>query len=54
MGSELCSVDSDSLGVIRWTPEACGRHHTQIRGPVHGASTHENSTTMSLYGYGLV
>jgi hypothetical protein len=22
-------------------------------GPVHGATTHENSTTMRLYGYGL-
>jgi hypothetical protein len=22
-------------------------------GPVHGATTHESSTTMSLYGYGL-
>jgi hypothetical protein len=28
-------------------------YHTQIYGPVHGATTHENSTTMSLYGYGL-
>jgi hypothetical protein len=27
--------------------------HTQIYGSVHGANTHENSTTMSLYGYGL-
>jgi hypothetical protein len=26
-------------------------HQTQIYGPVHGATTHENSTTMSLYGY---
>jgi hypothetical protein len=34
--------------------KACGRHHTQIEGPVHGATTHENSITMSLYGYGLV
>jgi hypothetical protein len=28
-------------------------YHTQISRPVHGATTHENSTTMSLYGYGL-
>ena len=52
-GLELRSVDSNSSGLVRWTPEACGRHHTQIYGPVHGATTHENSTTMSLYGYGL-
>jgi hypothetical protein len=26
-------------------------YHTQIKGPVHGAITHENNTTMSLYGY---
>jgi hypothetical protein len=25
----------------------------QILGSVHGATTHENNTTMSLYGYGL-
>jgi hypothetical protein len=29
-------------------------HHAQIYGLVHGATTHENSTTMSLYGYDLV
>jgi hypothetical protein len=46
-GLELHSVDSD-------TSEAYGRHHTQIHGLVHGLTTHENSTTMSLYGYGLV
>jgi hypothetical protein len=28
-------------------------YHTQIQGPVHGVTTHENSTTMSLYVYGL-
>jgi hypothetical protein len=28
-------------------------YHTQIKGPVHGAATHENRTTMSLYGYDL-
>jgi hypothetical protein len=28
-------------------------YHTQIEGPVHGATTHENSATMSLYGYDL-
>jgi hypothetical protein len=31
----------------------CPSHRTQIYGPVHGATTHENSATMSLYGYGL-
>jgi hypothetical protein len=54
MGLELRSMDSDSLGLVRCTLEAYGRHHTQIYGPVHGATTHENSATMSLYGYGLV
>jgi hypothetical protein len=34
-----------------WKPVVS--NHTQIEGPVHGATTHENSTTMSLYGYGL-
>jgi hypothetical protein len=29
-------------------------HHGQIYGPVHGAITHENSATMSLYRYDLV
>ncbi len=30
MGLELRSVDSDSSGLVRWSPEACGIHHTQI------------------------
>jgi hypothetical protein len=34
-----------------WKPVVS--YHTQIQGSVHGATTHENSTTMSLYGYGL-
>jgi hypothetical protein len=34
-----------------WKPVVS--YHTQISGSVHGATTHENSTTMSLYGYGL-
>jgi hypothetical protein len=38
---------------VWWTLEACGSHHAQIKGPVRGAATHENSATMSLYGYGL-
>jgi hypothetical protein len=33
-----------------WKPVVS--HHTQIYGPIHGATTHKNSTTMSLYGYG--
>jgi hypothetical protein len=49
MGLELHSVDSDS-GFVLWTSKACGRHHTQIYGPVRGATTHENSTTMSYMG----
>jgi hypothetical protein len=28
-------------------------HHTQIYGLVHGVTTHDNSATMSLYGYDL-
>jgi hypothetical protein len=26
---ELCSVDSDSSGLVRWTLKACGSDHTQ-------------------------
>jgi hypothetical protein len=36
-----------------WSQQPLVCHHTQIKGPVHGATTHEKSTTMSLYGYGL-
>jgi hypothetical protein len=32
-----------------WKPVVS--YHTQIKGPVHGATAHVNSTTMSLYGY---
>jgi hypothetical protein len=28
-------------------------YHTQIYGPIYGATTFENNTTMSLYGYDL-
>jgi hypothetical protein len=28
--------------------------HPVVQLPVHGATTHGNSATMSLYGYGLV
>jgi hypothetical protein len=34
-----------------WKPVVS--YHTQIQGPVHGATTHENIVTMSLYGYDL-
>jgi hypothetical protein len=34
--------------------ETCGSSHNLICGPVHEATTHENNTTMSLYGYDLV
>jgi hypothetical protein len=40
-------------GFVRcgWKPMVS--YHTQIQGLVRGATTHENSTTMSLYGYDL-
>jgi hypothetical protein len=34
-----------------WQPVVS--YHTPISGPIHGVTTHENSTTMSIYGYGL-
>jgi hypothetical protein len=34
-----------------WKPVVS--YHSQIYGLVHGVTTHEDSTTMSLYGYGL-
>jgi hypothetical protein len=34
-----------------WKPIV--HYHTHIYGPVHGVTTHENSTTISLYGYDL-
>jgi hypothetical protein len=40
------------IGVVSgWSRQPLVCYHTQIYGPVHGATTHENSTTMSLYGY---
>jgi hypothetical protein len=54
MGMEFVRCDADSSRVcpVRcWKPVVS--YHTQIYGPVHGTTTHENSTTMSLYGYGL-
>jgi hypothetical protein len=54
MGLELVGVLPMVQGccLVRcWKPMVS--YHTQIKGPVHGATTHENSTTMSLYGYGL-
>jgi hypothetical protein len=54
MGLELVSVMSMVKG---YCPMRCWKpmvsYHTQIYGPVHGATAHENNTTMSLYGYGL-
>jgi hypothetical protein len=51
-GTCLCDADGSRLCLVRcWKPVA--NYDTQISGPVHGATTHENSTTMSLYGYGL-
>jgi hypothetical protein len=53
-GSRSCWCDASGS---RLCPVRCWKsvvsYHTQIKGPVHGATTHENSTTMSLYGYGL-
>jgi hypothetical protein len=53
-GLELVGV---MLAVQGCCPVRCWKHvvsyHTQIYGPVHGATTNENSTTMSLYGYDL-
>jgi hypothetical protein len=50
----ICWYDANGSGLclVRcWKP--VDSYHTQIEGPVHGATTYENSTTMSLYGYGL-
>jgi hypothetical protein len=53
-GMELvrCDVDSLRLCSVRYWKSVVS-NHTQIKGPVHGVTTHENSTTMSLYGYDL-
>jgi hypothetical protein len=54
MGMELVGV---MLMVQGFCPVRCWKpvvsYHTQIKGPVHGVTTHENSTAMSLYGYDL-
>jgi hypothetical protein len=51
-GTYWCDADGSRLYPVRcWKPVAS--YHTQIYRPVHEATTHENSTTMSLYGYGL-
>jgi hypothetical protein len=53
-GLELRSVEADSSRLLsEGLQKAVVSHRTQIYGPVHGATTHENSATMSLYGYGL-
>jgi hypothetical protein len=42
------------LGTVSgWSQHPLACYHTQIYGQVHRAATHENNTTMSLYGYGL-
>jgi hypothetical protein len=49
MGMELfrCDADGSTLCPVRcWKPTVS--YHTQIYGPVHGVTTHENSTTMSF------
>jgi hypothetical protein len=47
-----CDVGSSRLCPVRcW--KTVVYYHTKIYGPVHEATTHENSTTMSLYEYGL-
>jgi hypothetical protein len=51
-GTGWCDANSSRLCPVRcWKPVVS--YHTQIYGPVHGATTHENSTAMSLYWYGL-
>jgi hypothetical protein len=51
-GTAWCDANSSRLCPVRcWKPVVS--YHAQISGPVHGVTTHENSTTMSLYGYGL-
>jgi hypothetical protein len=54
MGIELVGVMPIVQGfclVRYWKPVVS--YHIQILGQVHGATTHENSTAMSLYGYDL-
>jgi hypothetical protein len=36
-----------------WSQQPLFCYHTQIYGPIHGVTTHENSIIMSLYGYDL-
>jgi hypothetical protein len=53
-GLELAGVMPmvQSCCMVRcWKPVVC--YHTKIYEPVHGATTHKNSTTISLYGYDL-
>jgi hypothetical protein len=53
-GLELAGVMMTVQGCY---PVRCWKHvvsyHTQIYGPIYGATTHENSATMSLYRYDL-
>jgi hypothetical protein len=48
-GMELVGVMPTVQGFVRCDPGSLWLVIT----PVHEATTHENSTTMSLYGYGL-
>jgi hypothetical protein len=52
-GNGTCWCDADGS---RLCPVQCQKpvasYHTQMYGPVHGVTTHENSKTMSLYGCG--
>jgi hypothetical protein len=53
IGTCRCDVDGSWLlsGAML---EACGLlSYTNLSRPVHGATTHGNSTIISLYGYGL-
>jgi hypothetical protein len=52
IGASRCDVD-DSRLLSGAMLKLVVSYHTQIKGPVHGATTHENSTTMSLCGYGM-
>jgi hypothetical protein len=50
---ELCLVVAGSLGLCLVVAGGPWFVIVPKSGPVHGATTHKNNTTMSLYGYGL-
>jgi hypothetical protein len=52
-GSGTCRCDAVVQGFIRCDDESLWVVIIPKSKPVHGGTTHENSTTMSLYGYDL-